>query len=400
MCSFPDHARISPSGSRAAAPRRAEGFSVVEMLVGVAIGMLVLATVSAMLIRHEGTRRGVSASSEVTVGTSHLAYLLDRTLRSAGSGFAQNGPETFGCALRAAHRGVMLLPRAVPFPAPFAAVPTDYRLAPVLVHPGAGADGSDIIAVASGHASMGGAGMRVPPSPITASAIPLHSTLSLRPRELLLLAQSGQPCMLQQIDAAFAPGVTTEALLGGPYATPSIADTTVSDYGVDAFPFVMPLGRPEIDPPTLQLIGIGADATLFGFDLLALDGSTRSVPLESGVVALRVRYGVDTDGAPGVDRWVAPTEADYLPASLSDGSAAARERLLGILALRVALVVRDTQLERDPVAPATLTLFPDLPAGLQVTVELDGPARRLRHRTLEFTVPLRNVILAGAGAGR
>jgi type IV pilus assembly protein PilW len=50
--------------------------------------------------------------------------------------------------------------------------------------------------------------------------------------------------------------------------------------------------------------------------------------------------------------------------------------------------------ERDPVAPGTLTLFDDLGGPLTATRTLSTAERQLRWRTLEFTVPLRNVMLA------
>jgi type IV pilus assembly protein PilW len=394
MCCCPEPtAATPPAAPPARAGRRARGFSLVELLAAVAIGMTVLAAVSTMLIRHEGARRGAAATTDAALGSSWLAYTLDRAIRSAGSGFVHDRDEAYGCALHAARDGVAMLPRPQPFPAPFAGVPGTYRLAPVLAYPGEGAGGSDVLAIATGHASLGARGMRVQPSPITDTSIPLKSTLSLSANELLLVVQSGRPCMLQQIEGGFVPGAVQNAALGGRYAAGSIGGVALTDYGLDSSPFVVPLGRPGRNPPALQLIGIGADATLFALDLLGLDGGDAPVALESGVVDLRVRYGVDTDGTPGIDRWVAPAAPDYRPAALTGGSPAAVDRLRGIRAIRIGLVLRDAQLERDAVAPASLTLFADLPDTEPVTVTLDEPARRMRHRTLEFTVPLRNVLL-------
>jgi len=393
MCCCPEPTAATPPAAPVRTARRARGFSLVELLAAIAIGMAVLAAVSTMLIRHEGARRGTAATTDAALGSSWLAYSLDRAIRSAGSGFVHDRDEAYGCVLHAARDGAILLPRQHSFPAPFSGIPGTYRLAPVLAYPGQGAGGSDVLAIAAGHASLGARGMRVQPSPITDTRIPLKSTLSLRANELLLVVQSGRPCMLQQVEGGFVPGAVQHAALGGRYAAGSIGDLTLTDFGLDSSPFVVPLGRPDLNPPALQLIGIDANATLFALDLLGLDGSDVPAALESGVVDLRVRYGVDTDGTPGIDRWIPPSAPDYQPATLTSGTPAAVERLRSIRAIRIGLVLRDAQLERDAVAPASLTLFSDLPGTEPVTVTLDEQARRMRHRTIEFTVPLRNVLL-------
>jgi len=80
------------------------------------------------------------------------------------------------------------------------------------------------------------------------------------------------------------------------------------------------------------------------------------------------------------------------------GSAAARTSLSRILSVRVAMVFRGTVPEMQggqqvDVTAATLTLFDDLAAGLQVTHNVAAADRPLRHRVLDFTVPLRNAML-------
>ena len=45
------------------------------------------------------------------------------------------------------------------------------------------------------------------------------------------------------------------------------------------------------------------------------------------------------------------------------------------------------------VAPAELTLFGDLPAAVQHTHAVGSGLRNQRFRTVEFTVPLRNVMI-------
>jgi type IV pilus assembly protein PilW len=66
--------------------------------------------------------------------------------------------------------------------------------------------------------------------------------------------------------------------------------------------------------------------------------------------------------------------------------------LHGVVAVRVGVVLRNSTPERDAVSPTELTLFSGLP-GLSHTHAINAADRVFRYRTLDFTVPLRNVLL-------
>jgi type IV pilus assembly protein PilW len=144
----------------------------------------------------------------------------------------------------------------------------------------------------------------------------------------------------------------------------------------------------------MQLIGVGADATLFGYDMLRLDGTDAARPLADGVADLRALYGIDSNNDGQIDAWVAPTDANFTAAALTAGTLLAQQRVMSIMAVRIGLVLRSDRIEREDVAPASITLFTDLPAGVQHTHNIAAGDRRQRFRGVEFTVPLRNVMLA------
>jgi type IV pilus assembly protein PilW len=81
-----------------------------------------------------------------------------------------------------------------------------------------------------------------------------------------------------------------------------------------------------------------------------------------------------------------------------DGSAAANARLRTIVAMRVGLVMRSARPDPDadekkPPTDATLTLFADLGGSLSQTLSLTKAERLFRYRTLEITVPMRNLLM-------
>ncbi|WP_294001154.1 hypothetical protein, partial [Sphaerotilus sp.] len=89
---------------------------------------------------------------------------------------------------------------------------------------------------------------------------------------------------------------------------------------------------------------------------------------------------------------VTPT-GTYAIASLMDGSLAANARLRTIVAVRVGWLLRSTAQEGSTVAPTSLRLFADLGDALTYTRSLSAAERRYRHRTLESTIPLRNLLI-------
>jgi type IV pilus assembly protein PilW len=377
-------------------PAAQRGFTLIELMVAVVLGMALVLALTTVMIRHDSGKRTVVSANDLSLTSSYVSFSLDRELRSAGSGLTQDSRNTFGCLLRVARGGAQVLPRAAAFPAPFAGVPQQVRLAPLLIHAGAGTGGSDVLAVVTGSAGLGEAPIQVQLGSATADNLRVANTVGLRGNDLVLVAEDGVGCMLQQVATPFTGGADQLLSFGGTYTKAEIDSLALVSFGATNTAFVSLLGNTTGNRPMLRLFGVGANDTLFSLDMLQLDGADTAQPVVDGVADLRALYGVDTsvpaDGV--IDAWVAPTAAGFTAANLTDGSLAAHDRLLTILAVRVGMVLRSDRIERDEVAPATLTLFPDLPAALQHTHAIAADLRHQRFRTVEFTVPLRNVMIA------
>jgi type IV pilus assembly protein PilW len=368
--------------------------TLVELLVAVAIAMALTLVLTTVMIRFEGGKRTLTSSNDLSLTSAFVSFTLDREIRSAGSGFTQSWRETFGCLLRVARGGAQILPRGAAFPAPFAAVPQQVRLAPLLIHAGAGTGGSDVLAIATGSSGVGETPFRVQPLSATASEVRLPSTVGLRGNDVVLVAEEGIGCIVQQVAAPFAGGASQLLTFGGDYAKADVDGLALASFANAGTAQVSLLGNTVGNRPLAQLFGVGANATLFSYDLLRLDGNDAAQPLADGVVDLRALYGIDNNNDGRIDAWVAPTAAGFTAAALTDGSAAAQTRLLTIMAVRVGAILRSDRIEREDVSPATITLFGDLPAAVQVTRNLTAAEQRQRFRGVEFTVPLRNVMLA------
>ena len=374
--------------------QRVAGVTLIELLVAVLVGSALVIAITTILMRSEAGRRGLTATNDSSQNAAFVSFTLDRTLRSAGSGFSQSWRSAFGCRVLAARNGAAVLPRPAGFPAPFATVPQTVRLAPLVVHAGAGTGGSDVLAVATGASGLGEAPLNVTPGSVTGTQLGVPSTVGLRARDLVLVLQDADNCMVQQLANGFLSSASPQTLdFGGTYASSAINAVQLDSLGVSSPAFVAPLGNTVGNAPALQLLGVAANATLVSYDMLRIDGSDTVTPIADSVVDLRARYGVDSNGDGRIDTWVSPAVAPYDAATLLNGSAASQLNLASIQAVRVGLVLRSAAAERSAVAPASLEMFSDLAVALRYSRALDATEQLLRHRTVEFTVPLRNVMM-------
>ncbi len=108
------------------------------------------------------------------------------------------------------------------------------------------------------------------------------------------------------------------------------------------------------------------------------------VPVVSDVVNLKAQYGLDTNNDGIVDAWQDATGGVWSAANLPTQPLAT---LRQIRAVRVAIVTRSAQYEKDAVTTGPLVMFDDA-----VSMTLDADDQHYRYKVLETVVPLRNAL--------
>ncbi len=369
---------------------RHQGFSLPELMVSIAIGLVLLVVITTMVTRQEDLRRSVSSNNELSNNVAYSSFVLDRELRNAGAGLV--GSANWGCPLAASKNNAQLLPSLQPFPAPFGSISQTYVIAPLVVYAGAGANGSDVLAVSAGNSGLSETAQAVAPQSAIAGQVQLTNTLGIRGGDLVVLTQAGT-CMLEQVSPGFIGGPSPTLTFGGTYAADTIAGVALTGFAnntTSGSAYASVLGNVTGNRPRLQLIGINSSNQLVTYDMLQL-ASTTPLPLVEGVMDLRVLYGIDSTGArSAVDTWALPTTTGYTAAALTNGTSNAQTALGNILAVRVGLVIRSDQASKDAVTAGSLTLFGDLGDALSHTYTVPTGTTNQRYRAVEFTVPLRN----------
>jgi len=383
------------------------GVTLIELMVAVIIGLVVTLAVTSLLIFSESSKRTTTATNDMGQTGAYAAYVLDRAVRGAGSGFTQSWSlaGAFGCRLNATLPGTPNLPRGTAFPAPFATAflggasgSANLRVAPVLIGKSQSDAGSDVLVVMGGTASSGDVPRLILSSGKSSNILRLDSTTGLAEGDLGLVSASGTTdCLLEQVHAstAFADTSGNDALpLGGTYYTASGSTTSLATLAVSGSAYFTPLGNVNAGNTQFQMFGVGSNNTLYSYDLLMSNGTDASQAIADGVAEMHALYGLDTNADGVLDTWVDPGAAGYDIATLMATPAKARQ----VVAVRIALVLRSANYEKENAngelpSPASLTLFKDLATSLQQTISFSTSEQHFRHRVVESTIPLRNVLL-------
>lgn len=376
---------------------RERGLTLIELLVAMTIGLVVTLAVTSAVTFGESTKRTTTSVNDMGQSGSYAAYLLDRAVRSAGSGFTQSWDlGVFGCKLQAKRGNAAILPRATAFPVPFekflggATGSANLRVTPLLIGKGQSPDGnSDVLMVMSGNGAAGDV-----PRPIIAAGasdniVRLDNTVQMKKNDLALISQVGTTdCLLEQVDSSFLDSASNELLtLSGTYYTAGVG-TTLKTLAASGTANLTLLGNDDAKNVQFQLFGVSSDRALFSYDMLRSNGTDASQALVDGVMEMHALYGIDTNTDGILDAWVAPDATGYDITTMMTTPATARQ----VVAVRVGLVLRSATLERDEVSLAIPAMFSDT-ASPRPAVALTGDNRRYRYRLVEFTIPLRNVLL-------
>lgn len=374
------------------------GFSLVEIMVGLVIGMLAILVMMQVFAVFEGQKRTTTGGSDALQNGSYSMYLLEGHLRAAGSGFAiGTTPNILGCPIG-----------GIAAPAFMAPAPPAARMIPVLIADGGGG-ASDSITVIFGTAS--GIANRVGFSGATAvgdTSIPVTSTFGFNLNDLVLAVdQVGvmpATCTIEQITAAppVVPGPMAVTGLDSAYSASSLL--------VNLGPGPTGAADANANGPVLtQFAVLNNPAGSASFSLAALDMLRRSpglgapTALADNVVNIQAQYGVDTTVPAAddvIDAWVEPTGV-WAAAALTPA------QIVQIKAIRLGIVVRSGLIEKKTPGGACTTTtvapvpLPAVAAAGTIPARPATPAMDTtgitdfgcyRYKVFETVIPIRNVI--------
>lgn len=350
---------------------RQRGVTLVELMVGMLIGLLAVIVISQVLLVSEGQSRTTSGGADAQVNGALALYALQRDVQMAGYGLTSS-PDVLGCPINARFNG---------------AVPTGFpdRLAPVVItrqidRP-AGSIGDAIRVLASSKTTYSVPTRVIPPAfPVAGVSVPVTATLGLKTGDLALVAvDSTQPCWVFQVSAtpsAEAVPRADDAAKWNPTATVAYGDGSVL------------INMGTLVDNTYQIVGNTLQLQSFDFD----NPNTRTTAdIQPDVINMKALYGKDTDADGAIDVW-------------NDVTPTTNAQWLQVLAIRLAIVTRSTQFEKEDVTSAnpvwnvgnTPPTTGSTACGTSkcVTMNVDHLTdwRRYRYKLFDTVIPLRNML--------
>jgi type IV pilus assembly protein PilW len=379
------------------------GFTLIEVLVGLGIGLVGIVVMFRMVALWETSSRSATAGSDTQVSGTLGMYALERDLRQAGMGIGLTDAPFLGSQVVADNAGTV-----VNIPA----------LVPVWIQPGGAAP--DRIDILYGDSSFFGGNAPALESGTpgqtqrrdllfrssTATSKTLERRGMFRPGDLAVVCgnesalPSSATCHLIEVTSTANPDNLTIDHVAGNYNSFYAAAPVPSQFnpaGGTGGVFVS--GRIyNMGPnPRQNVWSLRADGTLTHSDRLR--PALAPIDVAERVVNLKAEYGLDTNGDRLPDTWTSVPPADWTT----------------LLAIRTAILVRSKQYETS-IDPQTNTPFAVTPTNRTpcwaecdiphtfVMTNIDGTPdtfadntpdpnnwRYYRYRVYERIVPLRNM---------
>jgi type IV pilus assembly protein PilW len=351
-----------------------QGFSLIEIMVGVVIGLIAVLVIYQVFSAAEGIKRNTTSVGDAQQNGLLSSFMLGIELANAGNGVAS------------AARDLEVCPGGDPFASTWTVAST-WRPLPLLIVAGLTDDVPDSFSV---NYSVTNAA--IAPAPFTANA-------------------TGAVDYKVQSPTGFKIGDLIVAIGGSPAAAGCAASivTNVSPpdgLGVVAVSHPDPGGGANFASGNAVLLNMGpGNAQKVRYDvtagilrstaLLKADGTLnddttpRPNPVASNVVNMKLQYGVDATGT-GVLTWVSAATSPWTPAELTSTIPGANliAQLKTLKAVRIGIVVQGEQWDKDG---------PDVPwhlFGGTAGGGYEGTFLRAngnyRYRTYETVIPLRN----------
>ncbi len=344
------------------------GFTLIELMVGMAIGLLATIIIMQVMSLFEAQRRTTTGSADAQTNGGIALYSIAREVQMAGYGLLPIIDSALECN---------------PATMTYGATGITGGLNPITITNGTAVAGvssaSDSITIRYGNSLMGGAIGQI--TAMSGNAATLVSNLGCQVNDITLV-HTGTTCAMSSATAVSAAGASP--------ITVTLENTT----GAVAKANLACLGAWNVITYAVNPATGNLDRTA------VVNGVSTTTPSVVGVVNLQAQYGISaSSNSNQITQWVDASGGTWAAPTVAN-----RNR---IKAIRVAVVARNAKIERDVVTAACSSTTAAAPTGLCAwagsvgspapTLDLspgDANWSRYRYRVFETIIPLRNVIWA------
>ena len=361
------------------------GFTMVELMVGLALGLLTVLVISQVLALAEGKKRSVTMGSDAQVNGALSLFTLQRDVQMAGYGAAAS-PDALGCSVTGKYDA--------------GGSSFTFPLAPVVITNGISTDtdAPDKITVLQGRTTNFSAPMVLKEEhPQSSNYFEVTSSFGAVVGNMMIAVPKIQGASVGCALFSVTNDTSTAATTLGPTRVPHAA-TAASKWNQNS---IFPTGGYMSGSYLLNMgamvyrtYSVSSANSLQMVERSPADGTLTDPPLElyPQIVNLQAMYGKDTNGDGVVDTY------DNVTPTTNAG-------WLQVLAIRIAVVARSNQYEKDVVTASAPQWDVGANATITGTTTCHGASKCLalkvsqipdwqqyRFKVYDTIVPLRNVL--------
>ncbi|MBK8322574.1 MAG: PilW family protein [Betaproteobacteria bacterium] len=390
--------------------RASRGFTLVEVMVGVMIGLIATVVIFQVFAVSEGQKRTTTGGSDAQQNGGFSLFQIERDIRMAGYGM--NHLALLGCQTNGWYE-----PTGAPF---------NFRLVPVEITNGAGG-APDQIRIASGSSDLFSAPVKLKQTmPTPAFRYLVDNRFTFREGDVVVAAANGQPCSIAQVSSLPTPLGEQDQVFhdSGTYVNSQGANVPTQFNRPGGLPAPNGILYPAWNPAAStggRLYNLGPAPTVVTYSiqnsrLVATNALTPGVAeatavLSDGVVQLQAQYGYDGNNDGRIASNAASNAAVVVGSVVDSWSdsmpvAATSTEWSRIIAIRLVVTARSQTPERpDPDGVCRTTTVPPkwvspdpgaTPPGIDLDVSaafaVAGEWQCYRYRTFEVVVPIRNMV--------
>jgi len=397
-------------------PRLARGFGLVEVMIGLVIGLIAVLVIYQVYNVAEGFKRNTTAAGEAQMTGLFSTFVLGMELANGGAAMALAAPDLGSCA-------------------DTGNIATSFRPIPVLITDGGGASTPDSFVVTYSVATTLSSTAMFNFDAAADDAYQVQSPGGFHVGDLIVaIAKPGSAasdCPSSVVTAVSVPALRVPQPLINDVPT-DVANVTLTHTATGSGAALKGDGRPGLS--TLFNMGPCSKVQKVRYDVSSgvlrstplLDTSGANCgkaadplvpnPLASNIVNMKVEYGIDCDkdSVGLLDTWVqataanasCPAFADWTPATLLP---AAITQINQIKAIRIGIIVQSEQFDKNLAGftggdyvngdyqwvlfDCAATTKANCPGRLTGTIPAStSPAGNWRFRKYETVIPLRNEI--------
>ena len=350
--------------------RMDNGFSLVEIMVGMVIGLLGIIIITQIFALAEGQKRTTTSGADAQTNGNIALYSIERDVRQAGYGLSL---DALGCSISTSFAGDTANPGAL-------------TLVPVTINDGGTNAAGDALPDTLRTLYSTNIVSSLPQKlfnfhPQAAMAANIGSTFNVADLDMVVFFENGKNCTLVQVTGIPSSSTTFNHNSTSPWNPPGAVNSVFPAAGYTTAASTMDLG-------SMANRNYSIDTVNNNLQFVEVNSNGVTTLLSAAeIVNLQAQYGKDTNSDGIVDTW----DTNTPPVGVVTPNPWSQ-----IIAVRIAVLARSGQYEKpDQVLGCTATtVAPSWTGGTMAVPPFPnaGLPSCYRYKVFETVVPLRNVI--------